>query len=68
MYILYESYRLINAGVRRVQKREVDPGIGYTGGCEPPIMGAGFQTQVLCRNSTHLLWLILLLCLPPNFY
>lgn len=29
------------------------PGSGVTGGCEPPSMGTGNQTQILQKTSKH---------------
>ena len=41
-----------SAGACRIQKRVSKcPGAGLTGNCEPPDMGSGDQTLVLCKQS-----------------
>lgn len=42
------------AAAHEVQEKVLDsPGAGVIDGCEPPNVGAGYQTLVLCKNSKH---------------
>lgn len=54
MFLCLCMYMSMCTGAIRVQKRLLDPaGAEVTGGCKPPDMASGNQTEVFCRSIKH---------------
>lgn len=53
-FILFLSYTSVIMSVHGRAGTIRSPGTGVLGNFEPPDMGPGTQTQVDCKNMTHL--------------